>query len=63
MTSDEEFNIPASLVKQKKNVPTYLSTNRAGWMVYFTNTINMVAYISSFAWHVSSRLLLTTISS
>ena len=31
-------------------------------MVYSTNTINMVAHISSFAWHASSRLLLTTVS-
>ena len=58
MTSDEEFNIPASLVK-KRYVLTYLTTKRVGWTVYSPNTLNMVAHISSFAWHAFSRLLLT----
>ena len=48
--------------KTKRKVPTYLSTKRAGWIVYSRNTINMVAHISSFAWHASIRLLLTTVS-
>ena len=58
MTSDEEFNIPASLVK-KRYVLTNLTTKRVDWTVYSTNILNMVAHISSLAWHASSRLLLT----
>ena len=57
MSSDEEFNIPASLVK-KRYVLTYLTIKRVGWTVYSTNTLNMVSRISSFAWHASFRLLL-----
>ena len=57
MTSDEEFNIPASLVKTIcSNVP---NNKTCGLTVYSTNILNMVAHISSFAWHASSRLLLT----
>ena len=52
MSLDEEFNIPASLVK-KSYVLTYLTIKRVGWTVYSTNTLNMVARISSFAWHAS----------
>ena len=30
-----------------------------GWTVYSTNILNFVARITSFAWHASSRLVLT----
>ena len=44
---------------KKRYVLTYLTTKRVGWTIYSTNILNMVAHISSFAWHASSRLLLT----